>query len=164
MDANSLKNIPARDIDKIPAEVNQYIVVGLGNEQYGIDIRYVDNIVRMQRITRVPKMPNYLIGIINLRGEVLPVISLRLKMGLASDEYSKSTRIIILKTEQEGTLGVIVDRVQEVVTLDNLHMDAVDDLKLEGKNFVVSVGQRDNGDLISVLDLNTISLDDIVQS
>ncbi|MBO4291836.1 MAG: purine-binding chemotaxis protein CheW [Lachnospiraceae bacterium] len=164
MDANSLKNIPARDIDKIPAEVNQYIVVGLGNEQYGIDIRYVDNIVRMQRITRVPKMPNYLIGIINLRGEVLPVISLRLKMGLASDEYSKSTRIIILKTEQEGTLGVIVDRVQEVVTLDNLHMDAVDDLKLEGKNFVVSVGKRDNGDLISVLDLNTISLDDIVQS
>ena len=164
MDANSLKNIPARDKDKIPAEVNQYIVVGLGNEQYGIDIRYVDNIVRMQRITRVPKMPNYLIGIINLRGEVLPVISLRLKMGLASDEYSKSTRIIILKTEQEGTLGVIVDRVQEVVTLDNLHMDAVDDLKLEGKNFVVSVGKRDNGDLISVLDLNTISLDDIVQS
>ena len=164
MDANSLKNIPARDIDKIPAEVNQYIVVGLGNEQYGIDIRYVDNIVRMQRITRVPKMPNYLIGIINLRGEVLPVISLRLKMGLASDEYSKSTRIIILKTEQEGTLGVIVDRVQEVVTLDNLHMDAVDDLKLEGKNVVVSVGKRDNGDLISVLDLNTISLDDIVQS
>ncbi len=164
MDANSLKNIPARDIDKIPAEVNQYIVVGLGNEQYGIDIRYVDNIVRMQRITRVPKMPNYLIGIINLRGEVLPVISLRLKMGLASAEYSKSTRIIILKTEQEGTLGVIVDRVQEVVTLDNLHMDAVDDLELEGKNFVVSVGKRDNGDLISVLDLNTISLDDIVQS
>ena len=164
MDAKSLKNVPARDVDKIPAEVNQYIVVGLGNEQYGIDIRYVDNIVRMQRITRVPKMPNYLIGIINLRGEVLPVISLRLKMGLASDEYSKSTRIIILKTEQEGTLGVIVDRVQEVVTLDNLHMDAVDDLKLEGKNFVVSVGKRDNGDLISVLDLNTISLDDIVQS
>ena len=62
-------------------------MIRLGDEQYGIDIRYIDNIVRMQHITRVPKVPAYLKGVINLRGEVLPVMSLRLKMGLEADGH-----------------------------------------------------------------------------
>ena len=63
-------------------EVKQYIVVQIGSEKYGIDISYVDNIVRMQKITRVPKAQEYFKGIINLRGEIVPVMSIRLKMGL----------------------------------------------------------------------------------
>ena len=59
----------------------QYIVVKLGDEQYGIDISYVDNIVRMQRITRVPKSQHYYVGVINLRGEVVPIMSLRKRFG-----------------------------------------------------------------------------------
>ena len=55
----------------------QFIVVRYGDEQFGIDIKYVDNIVRMQRITRVPKVQSYIKGVINLRGEIIPVISLR---------------------------------------------------------------------------------------
>ncbi|MBR4831432.1 MAG: chemotaxis protein CheW, partial [Butyrivibrio sp.] len=58
----------------------QYIVIKVGGEQYGIDIKYVDNIVRMQHITRVPKVQSYLKGVINLRGEVIPVMSIRGKM------------------------------------------------------------------------------------
>ena len=77
---------------QIDAKLSQYIVVRLGAEAYGIDIRFVNNIVRMQRITRVPKMPKYLVGIINLRGEVLPVMSLRIKMDLEKDVYEKKTR------------------------------------------------------------------------
>ena len=67
-----------------PREYNttQYIVTQLGEEQYGIDINLISNIVRMQKITRVPKVTPYIRGVINLRGEVIPVISLRLKMGL----------------------------------------------------------------------------------
>ena len=80
-------------------ETTQYIVVKLGNEQYGINIRFVDNIVRMQRITRVPKAQNYFKGVINIRGEVIPVMSLRLRFGLDADEYKNSTRILIIKTE-----------------------------------------------------------------
>ena len=60
----------------------QYVVINLGHEQYGIDIKYVDNIVRMQSITRVPHVPSYIKGVINLRGEVIPVLNLRLKMNL----------------------------------------------------------------------------------
>lgn len=142
------------------SEMSQYIVIRLGTEQYGIDIRFVDNIVRMQRITRIPKMPAYLVGIINLRGEVLPVMSLRIKMDLEKDVYEKKTRIIVLKTQTEGSLGVIVDEVQEVVTLESTQVDKVDDLKLEGKAFVAGVGKRNNGDLISLLDLSMITLEE----
>ncbi|MBQ1848776.1 MAG: chemotaxis protein CheW [Lachnospiraceae bacterium] len=141
-------------------EKNQYIVIQLGSEQYGIDVRFVDNIVRMQKITRVPKMPKYLVGIINLRGEVLPVMSLRLKMGLERDVYEKKTRIIVLKTQSEGNLGVIVDEVKEVVTLESKQVDKVDDLKLEGKTYVSGVGKRENGDIISLLDLSVITLEE----
>lgn len=152
-----------KDKEQNTATNSQYIVIRLGMEQYGVDIRYVDNIVRMQRITRVPKMPKCLAGIINLRGEVLPVMSLRIKMDLEPDVYEKKTRIIVLKTQQEGILGVIVDEVLEVVTLESTQVDKVDDLKLEGKAFVCGVGKRENGDLISLLDLSMITLEDAVK-
>ena len=69
-------------------DTTQFIVTQLGNEQYGIDIKYISNIVRMQKITRVPQVYSYIKGVINLRGEVIPTISLRLKMGLSDDEIS----------------------------------------------------------------------------
>ena len=80
----------------------QYIVIKLGSEQYGVNINYIDNIVRMQRITRVPKAQSYFKGVINLRGEIVPVMSLRLKFGLPADEITDKTRIIIIKLEQIG--------------------------------------------------------------
>lgn len=73
-------------------EVKQYIVVQIGSEKYGIDISYVDNIVRMQKITRVPKAQEYFKGIINLRGEIVPVMSIRLKMGLEDDTFTSASR------------------------------------------------------------------------
>ncbi len=97
---------------------NQYIVVNLGIEQYGIDIKYVDNIVRMQKITRVPKAQKIFKGVINLRGEIIPVMSIRTKFGLENDIYTDKTRIIILKPEQQEAIGILVDSVKEVVSLD----------------------------------------------
>ena len=87
------------EIAKIENQTTQYIVVNLGIEQYGIDIKYVDNIVRMQKITRVPKAPRFFRGVINLRGEVIPVFNLRLKMGMEEVEETKKFRIIILNVE-----------------------------------------------------------------
>ena len=108
---------------EIAGEGKQYIVVRLGTEQYGIDIKYVDNIVRNQRITRVPKAQHYFKGVINLRGEIIPVMSLRLKFGLEPDEYTNATRIIIIKLEQQSPIGIIVDEVKEVVTLTGGSID-----------------------------------------
>lgn len=138
----------------------QFIVVTLGEEEYGIDIKYIDNIVRMQNITRVPKVQKYLKGVINLRGEVIPVMSIRTKMGLEADEFTKSTRIIILKLEQQGNIGVIVDEVQEVVTLDSTQIEKVAyDTKEEKDNFIFAIGKYENGGLISLLDLNAVVLE-----
>ena len=103
----------------------QYIVVDLGNEQYGIDIQYIDNIVRMQRITRVPKAQNYFKGVINLRGEVIPVMSLRLKFDFEEAEYTNKTRILIIKPDAQASVGIIVDAVKEVLTLSNDMIDKV---------------------------------------
>ena len=140
-------------------DTTQYIVVRLGEEQYGIDIKYVDNIVRMQSITRVPKVADYLKGVINLRGEVIPVMSIRLKMFLPADEYTRSTRIIILKLEQFGTIGIIVDEVKEVVTLDNSLIEKVAyDTKDDRMNFINGIGKHDD-ELISLLDFNLVLQD-----
>lgn len=159
MSANAV-NAAVEGESKEIMETFQYIVIRLGEEQYGIDIRYIDNIVRMQYITRVPKMPNYLKGVINLRGEVIPVISLRLKMGLAAGEITRVTRIIIIKTEQEGNTGVLVDEVREVVTLSENEIERVSRESKDGKpNFINGVGKHNN-ELISLLDLSSIALEE----
>ena len=147
----------AREYDSV-----QYIVIRIGEEKYGIDISFVDNIVRMQNITRVPHVQQYFAGVINLRGEVVPVMSLRLKMGLAADEYSNKTRIIIVKLENNAPIGLIVDEVNEVVTLDESNIDPINkDSKVVDETFINGIGK--NGDnLISLLDLNEVIGDDAV--
>lgn len=144
---------------KRPTEIIQYIVIRLGEEQYGIDIRNIDTITRMQHITRVPKMPAYLKGVINLRGVVIPVMSMRLRMNLDADEITKSTRIIVLKLEQEGNVGFIVDEVKEVVSLDVEDIEKIADTNKEGKASLINAVGKHNGELISLFDLNAISLE-----
>ena len=138
----------------------QYIVIRLGNELYGIDINYIDNMVRVPNMTRVPKVQPYILGVINLRGEVVPVMSIRLRMGLEATEVTKATRIIILKTEQYGTIGVIVDEVKEVVTLSPDMIEKATYSNANG-NFISGIGKYNvgNGYLISLLDLNALFSD-----
>ena len=146
---------------KIASETTQFIVINLGDEQYGINIKYIDNIVRMTHITRVPKVDSYFKGVINLRGEVVPVMSIRIKMGLPEDEFTKSSRIIIIKLDQQGYIGVIVDEVKEVVTLENDQIERIAyDSKEEKDNFLCGIGKCEGG-LISLLDLNSVVLENV---
>ena len=141
------------------ADSTQYIVISMGDEQFGIDIKYIDNIVKMQHITRVPNVASYIKGVINLRGEVLPVMSLRLKMGLEADVPTKNTRIIILRLEQYGMIGIIVDEVKEVLTLEEDCIEkVVSDSKEDKDGFVFAVGKCEGG-LVSLLDLNAVALE-----
>ncbi|MBP5462424.1 MAG: chemotaxis protein CheW [Lachnospiraceae bacterium] len=137
-------------------DTTQYIVINIGDEQYGIDIKYVENIVRMQSITRVPNVQEYFRGVINLRGEVVPVMSLRRKLELEDDEITNNTRIIIIKLEANAPIGVIVDEVKEVVTLENSSVDAVSrSSKKDEISYINGIGKT--GDtLISLLDLNMV--------
>ena len=143
------------NLETTEKESKQYIVVMVGSEQYGIDISYIDNIVRMQKITRVPKVQTYFKGVINLRGEVVPVMSVRKKMGLEDDVLTNASRIIILKLEENASLGVIVDEVREVV---NLSEDEID--KTNKGKFINGIGKHEE-ELISLLEINAIVEDDI---
>ena len=136
-------------------ESKQYIVVMVGDEHYVIDIGYIDNIVRMQKITRVPRVQDYFRGVINLRGEVVPIMSLRKKMGLEDDVFTNASRIIILKLEGNASLGIIVDEVREVV---NLSEDEID--KTNKGKFINGIGKHEE-ELISLLEINAIVEDDI---
>lgn len=141
---------------KVANDTTQFIVIRLGDEQYGIDIKYIDNILRMQKITRVPKVASYLRGVINLRGEVLPVMSIRIKMGLEEDIVTKSSRIIVIKMEQQGMIGIIVDEVKEVVILETAQIEKVAYASKDEKdNFIYGIGKYEGG-LISLLDLNLV--------
>lgn len=147
------------DVNIIGADSVQYVVVKIGTEQYGIDIKYVDNIVRMQKITRVPKVQPYMQGVINIRGEVIAVMSIRLKMNLPKDEYTNSSRIIILKLGQQSEIGFIVDEVKEVVTLEANEIEKVFyDVKDDRTSYISGIGKHD-GELISLLDINSVMAD-----
>lgn len=146
--------------DIILLDTAQYIVVKIGSEQYGIDINYVDNIIRMERITRVPKSQKYFKGVINVRGEIIPVMSLRLKFNLGEDVITNNTRIIIIKTDIQALVGVLVDEVKEVVTLDvkEIEKPTYDSSKDEKIAFLVGVGKHKDG-LISLLNINSVISD-----
>lgn len=140
-------------------EAKQYIVVRIGNEQYGIDIQYVDNIVRMQRITRVPKAQSYFKGVINLRGEIIPVMSIRLKFGLEPDEITNATRIIILKFEAQSAIGILVDEVKEVVTLEDESIEKVTYNGKDEKSMYLSGIGKNGENLISLLNIAGVIVD-----
>lgn len=142
--------------NRIEVQATQYIVVNIGIEQYGIDIKYVDNIVRMQKITRVPKAQKFYRGVINLRGEIVPIMSIRRKFELEEDEITDKTRIIILKPEQQEPVGIIVDQVREVLSLDSDNIEKVhSDPKDEKSKYINAVGKH-NGNLISILNINGV--------
>jgi purine-binding chemotaxis protein CheW len=102
------------------ALAGKYLTVVLENEAYGIGVLKVREIIRMQKITPVPQMPAFVRGVINLRGRVIPVVDMRVKFGLKA-EFAERTCIVVvqvkLPSEQTVQMGLIVDSVEEVVTL-----------------------------------------------
>lgn len=145
-----MEELRTNNVEEITSQ--QYIVVNIGNEQYGINIKYIDNIVRAQRITRVPKAQSYYKGVINLRGEIIPVMSIRIKLGLEEVEFTDKTRIIIVKVEN-ASIGIIVDQVKEVVTLDEDSIENIaPDVNDEFSSYINAIG-KNKGELITLLDI-----------
>lgn len=100
----------------LSGEILQLVTFTLGNEEYAVDILKVQEINRMKEITRVPNSPDYVEGVINLRGKVIPVVSLRKKFGLDEIENDDRSRIMIMDI-QGITMGLIVDSVSEVLRI-----------------------------------------------
>lgn len=139
-------------------DTTQYIITKFDNEQYGIDISYIDNIVRLQPITRVPHTQDYFLGVINLRGEIIPVMSLRKRFELPDKEDTKKSRILIIKTDGNAKIGILVDEVREVVTLSEDVIEKVSGEQTDIKQYMTGVGKY-NDTLVSLLNIVSLIAD-----
>lgn len=100
----------------------QLVVFQLAGETYGVDINHVQEIIRMQNITEIPRTPAFIEGVINLRGRVIPVIDLHKRFNLPLTDTTSDTRIMVVELEQM-TVGMIVDSVSEVLRLSNASIE-----------------------------------------
>jgi purine-binding chemotaxis protein CheW len=96
----------------------QLVVFQLGGELYGVDIARVHEIIRMQTVTRVPRAPSFVDGVINLRGKVIPVVDLRRRLGLPSAEHTRASRIVVVEIGDQ-VVGIVVDGVSEVLRVSS---------------------------------------------
>lgn len=94
----------------------RFLTFAIGNESYGIEVRYVTEIVGIQKITEIPELPEYVKGIINLRGKIIPVMDVRLRFKKEPKEYNDRTCVIVIDIK-DMSIGLIVDTVSEVITI-----------------------------------------------
>jgi len=111
--------IEQRAHDKASAgDILQLVSFKIGNEEFGLDILKVQEIIRLRDLTRVPNMPDFVDGVINLRGQVIPVIGLRRRFGIETSEADKRTRIVVAEVNG-NVLGFVVDEVSEVLRISS---------------------------------------------
>ena len=150
-------------------ELLQLVSFKIGNEEFGIDILQVQEINRMMQITQVPNSPDFVEGVVNLRGRIIPVIDLRKRLNLHTADHNKETRIIVVELEGK-TIGFVVDEVSEVLRISKDITEPPPPM-VAGINsdFITAVGKLDDR-LLILLDLEKIfstneskMLDEIVE-
>ena len=140
-------------------EVLQWVTFQLEEETYGINVMQVREVLRYTEIAPVPGAPDYVLGIINLRGNVVTVIDTRSRFGLMEGEVTDNTRIIVTESERQ-VIGILVDSVAEVVYLRSSEIDTTPSVGTdESAKFIQGVSNRD-GKLLILVDLNKLLTDD----
>lgn len=137
------------------SENKQFVVFQIDRQEFGVDIHKVSIIEKYMNITRVPTTPEYIKGVVNLRGEIIPVMDLRVKFGLQPREPDDDTRIIMLKFN-EVTLGVIVDSVEEVVNFTEEELESVTSITNDRTmDYVIGIGKVGQH-LVTVLNIEKL--------
>jgi purine-binding chemotaxis protein CheW len=135
---------------------NKYLMCKLGNEVYGIDIKHVTDIIELQKITEVPDMPDYVKGVINLRGQVIPVIDMRLRFKMQEREYDDRTVITVVQI-QDNSIGFIIDTATEVQDIPEKDIDPPP--KFQGdeskQKYIFGLGKVES-DVIILLDIEKL--------
>jgi purine-binding chemotaxis protein CheW len=133
----------------------QLVVFELANENFVVDISAVESIIKLQAITVVPQAPEFVKGVINLRGKVLPVIDLCKRFGLPASEYTKASRIVVVSMEGKE-VGMVVDGVSEVITTTDEAIEPVPAMvSTVDSTFLVGIAKID-GRLVILLDLGKV--------
>jgi len=140
---------------EIIVEEKKYVTFKIDEEYYGIDINNVKAIEKVQDFTRVPNAPEYVKGVINLRGEVVPVIDLRKRFGIESIEINNNSRIIIVQIN-DILIGLLVDSSSEVIQINSDNIDNPPEVKDDvTKDFVKGIGKIDSR-LIILIDIQKV--------
>ena len=141
---------------EVGGDLLQLVSFNLGNEEFAIDILRVQEINRMVEITKVPKSPDFVEGVINLRGKVIPVIDLRKRFSLEATEYTKETRIVVVDIDTK-VIGLIVDSVSEVLRLPEDTVEPAPPIVASGidSEYIQGVGKLDDR-LLILLEMNSI--------
>jgi purine-binding chemotaxis protein CheW len=125
VNSHKIHIMATQQLESAPADTRQlagkYLTFALNQESYGIDVLKVREIIRLTTITAIPQMPDYVCGVINLRGKIIPVIDLRLRFGFAKTENTEQTCIIVVKVKlpdgRTTQMGLVVDGVEEVLNI-----------------------------------------------
>lgn len=137
----------------------RYLTFTLGESTYGLELMDVRDIITLQPITSVPYVPPYVAGVINLRGKIIPIIDIRMRFDLPSIEYDERTCIIVVELENVE-VGMIVDRVSEVITFAPESLSLIPDFdKYNNNKYLSSIG-RSGDSLVMNLDCRRIFEDD----
>lgn len=144
-----------RMIENLTSTQDQYVLFKLDNEYYGIDILQVQTIEKVMNITRVPRALDYVEGVINLRGEIVPIINLRKRFNLSEMEFNEESRIIIVSIE-DIVIGLLVDGSSEVLQLASEEIDDVSNITDSIRNdYIKGIGKKNNR-IIILLNLKKV--------
>ncbi len=153
----------------VPAitDTRQYLTFQLGEEVFALDVCHVGEILEFTTVTKVPSTPDYMRGVINLRGSVVPVLDMKLKFGLTAIEKTVNTCVIVVEIPCEGETtvsGALVDSVQEVFELERDQIEPVPKIGAKLKTgFVKGMGKKD-GHFVIILDIDKVfSSDELIE-
>lgn len=140
-EAETLKEMMEEEED---TQKGRFLTFELGKESYGIEIRYVTEIIGLQPVTEVPELPDYMKGIINLRGKIIPVMDVRLRFNKPFREYNDRTCIIVVDID-EVSIGLIVDSVSEVLSIPEEEIVPPPEVNKTGNKYIKGIGKVGQG-------------------
>lgn len=152
--------ISTMDMDE-DTQKDRFLTFSLGNETYGIEIRYVMEIIGIQTITEVPELPEYIKGIINLRGKIIPVMDVRLRFRKEPKEYNDRTCIIVVDINGVS-IGLIVDSVSEVLTIPEEDISAPPNINNIKNRYIKNIGKA-GSDVKLLLDCEKMLTEDEIE-
>lgn len=128
----------------------QLVAFVVGSEEFSVPILSIQEIIKPLEYTRVPGVPDYVLGVFNMRGIVVPLINLRLRFGLQYERPTEDTRYIVIKNQEEERAGFIIDKLTEAVRIKQSDIDPAPDTVSQNENLIYGVGKKDNR-LITIL-------------
>ncbi len=138
---------------------DEHLTFSISDEEYGLEISYILDIIQMQDITRVPGVPGYIIGITNLRGSIVPVVDVRIRFGKEPRDYDERTCIVVIELD-EMQIGIVVDAVQEVIHIPGNVITPPPKMGAASENrYVRAIGNIAEGKIILLLDIQRLFYD-----